>query len=108
MLLRMIYPSLLLSRLLVSFDRDVTDFKDYENQALRVFVCSPIFPLCWLGFPTIKFKRAGTTEFLDYSGDRSLESLIEYIVENSNNPLEFDDEESVEGVEEETVGHDEL
>lgn len=44
------------------------------------------------GFPTIKFKRAGTREFIDYTGDRSLEALIEFVTENSNNPLEFDDE----------------
>lgn len=70
------------------------------------------------GFPTIKFKRAGTRDFIDYTGDRSLEALIEFVTENSNNPLEFEDELNVteaavgdaEDVEEEDEAghHDEL
>jgi protein disulfide-isomerase A1 len=39
------------------------------------------------GFPTLKFKPAGTKEFLDYDGDRSLESLITFVEENSKNSL---------------------
>lgn len=34
------------------------------------------------GFPTIKFRAAGTDEWVDYNGDRSLESLVEFIEEN--------------------------
>ncbi|KAL1408883.1 protein disulfide-isomerase precursor [Vanrija albida] len=34
------------------------------------------------GFPTLKFRAAGTDEFIDYNGDRSLESLQEFIIEN--------------------------
>ncbi|TXT10660.1 hypothetical protein VHUM_02165 [Vanrija humicola] len=34
------------------------------------------------GFPTLKFRAAGSDEFIDYNGDRSLESLQEFIVEN--------------------------
>lgn len=34
------------------------------------------------GFPTIKFRAAGTAEWIDYAGDRSLESLIEFVEEN--------------------------
>lgn len=41
------------------------------------------------GFPTLKFKPAGSKEFLDFNGDRSLESLIEFIEENAKNNLEF-------------------
>lgn len=37
------------------------------------------------GFPTIKFKAAGSSEFVDYEGDRSLESFLEYIETNSVN-----------------------
>lgn len=37
------------------------------------------------GFPTIKFKKAGSKEFIDYEGDRSLESFIEFIEANSVN-----------------------
>ena len=40
------------------------------------------------GFPTLKFKKAGTSEFLDYDGDRTLESLIAFIEENAVNSLE--------------------
>lgn len=37
------------------------------------------------GFPTIKFKPAGSDVFLDYEGDRSIESFLEYIETNSKN-----------------------
>lgn len=39
------------------------------------------------GFPTIKFKPAGSDQFIDYSGDRSLESLIEFVEENAVSDL---------------------
>lgn len=39
------------------------------------------------GFPTLKFKAAGTREFIDYEGDRSLESLTSFIEEHAKNPL---------------------
>ena len=44
-------------------------------------------PFQLAGFPTLKFKPAGSREFLDYKGDRSVESLIEFIQANSNNNL---------------------
>lgn len=31
------------------------------------------------GFPTLKFKPAGSREFIDYNGDRSLDDLIGFI-----------------------------
>ncbi|CAE6506462.1 unnamed protein product [Rhizoctonia solani] len=37
------------------------------------------------GFPTIKFKPAGSKTFVDYEGDRSLESLVEFIQNNTKN-----------------------
>ena len=40
------------------------------------------------GFPTLKFKKAGTREFIDYEGDRSLENLIEFVEANAANPLD--------------------
>jgi len=40
------------------------------------------------GFPTIKFKPAGTREFIDYEGDRSIESLIEFVTKHAKNPLD--------------------
>jgi hypothetical protein len=39
------------------------------------------------GFPTIKFKAAGSSQFVDYEGDRSLESFLEYIETNSVNKV---------------------
>ncbi|PFH52764.1 hypothetical protein AMATHDRAFT_139013 [Amanita thiersii Skay4041] len=40
------------------------------------------------GFPTIKFKPAGTRDFVDYDGDRSLESLVAFVEEHAKNSLE--------------------
>lgn len=40
------------------------------------------------GFPTLKFKKAGTKEFIDYDGDRTLESFISFLEENAVNNLE--------------------
>lgn len=66
-------------------------------------------------FPTLKFKPAGTRDFVDYKGDRSLESLIEFIKANSNNPIEeaattekTSDVEAEEIVGGEAEAHDEL
>ena len=39
------------------------------------------------GFPTLKFKRAGSRDFIDYEGDRSYESLISFIEEHAKNSL---------------------
>lgn len=70
------------------------------------------------GFPTLKFKPAGSREFLDYDGDRSLESLIEFVESTAKNPIELKDtpepeEEAVESTTAESAptevhGHDEL
>jgi protein disulfide-isomerase A1 len=38
-------------------------------------------------FPTLKFKKAGSRELLDFDGDRSLESLIAFVTENAVNSL---------------------
>lgn len=37
------------------------------------------------GFPTIKFRAAGSSEFIDYEGDRSLESFIEFAETHGKN-----------------------
>ncbi|KAF8897574.1 protein disulfide isomerase [Infundibulicybe gibba] len=39
------------------------------------------------GFPTLKFKPAGSKEFVDYEGDRSLENLVAFVEENAKNSL---------------------
>ncbi|EGO01918.1 hypothetical protein SERLA73DRAFT_85940 [Serpula lacrymans var. lacrymans S7.3] len=48
----------------------------------------PSVPFRVSSFPTLKFKPAGSREFLDYNGDRSLESLIAYVEESAKNSLE--------------------
>jgi protein disulfide-isomerase A1 len=48
----------------------------------------PSAPFRVSGFPTLKFKPAGSKEFLDFDGERSLESLIAFVEENAKNPLE--------------------
>lgn len=71
------------------------------------------------GFPTLKFKPAGSDEFLDYNGDRSLESLTEFVESNrksaasntsaSDAAAEEDDDELPAATEEDDeVAHDEL
>jgi len=47
----------------------------------------PSLPFRISGFPTLKFKPAGSSEWLDYSGDRSLESLVSYVNESAKNSL---------------------
>lgn len=49
----------------------------------------PSAPFRVSGFPTIKFKPAGSREFVDYEGDRSLENMIEFIEANAKNSLEL-------------------
>jgi protein disulfide-isomerase A1 len=41
------------------------------------------------GFPTIKFKKAGTRDFIEYTGDRSLENFIAFVHENAKNSFEI-------------------
>jgi len=48
----------------------------------------PSVPFRVGGFPTLKFKPAGTEEWIDYDGDRSLESLIAFVDEHAKNSLE--------------------
>jgi protein disulfide-isomerase A1 len=49
----------------------------------------PSAPFSIAGFPTIKFKKAGTREFIDYEGDRSYESLVSFLEEHAVNSLEL-------------------
>lgn len=48
----------------------------------------PQAPFRVQGFPTLKFRPAGSAEFIDYNGDRSLESLIEFIEANKQSGAE--------------------
>ena len=47
----------------------------------------PSVPFRVASFPTLKFKPAGTNEWIDYDGDRSLESLIAFVDEHVEIPL---------------------
>ncbi|KAE9410566.1 protein disulfide isomerase [Gymnopus androsaceus JB14] len=47
----------------------------------------PSVPFRVSGFPTIKFKPAGSREFIDYEGDRSYDSLVAFVEENAKNSL---------------------
>lgn len=69
----------------------------------------PSAPFKVQGFPTLKFKPAGGVDFIDYNGDRSLESLIEF-VETNKKTGDVEDEEEEEEEEDDVVGveHDEL
>ena len=64
------------------------------------------------GFPTIKFKPAGSSEWLDYDGDRTLESFIEFIDANKTNDFAAEEpahsDQVVFGSSEQGSGHDEL
>jgi protein disulfide-isomerase A1 len=71
----------------------------------------PQAPFKVQGFPTLKFKPAGSLEFVDYNGDRSLESLIEFVETNKKSEAGAgagdEDEEEFEE-EDDVVEHDEL
>ncbi|KIK68097.1 hypothetical protein GYMLUDRAFT_191150 [Collybiopsis luxurians FD-317 M1] len=47
----------------------------------------PSVPFRIAGFPTLKFKPAGSKDFIDYEGDRSFESLVAFVEENAKNSL---------------------
>lgn len=64
-------------------------------------------------FPTLKFKPAGSRNFMEYEGDRSLESLIAFVEENAKNSLEVPkhSEQAPMGIKENSTTveiHDEL
>ncbi|KAK4699422.1 protein disulfide-isomerase A1, partial [Phenoliferia sp. Uapishka_3] len=40
------------------------------------------------GFPTIKFKAAGAEDWITYEGDRSFESLVEFLDANATNDID--------------------
>jgi protein disulfide-isomerase A1 len=57
-----------------------------ENELPSSVPFSVPFPIS--SFPILKFKPAGSRDFIDYEGDRSLESLIAFVEENAKNSLE--------------------
>ncbi|KAF9927668.1 protein disulfide-isomerase precursor [Mortierella antarctica] len=59
------------------------------------------------GFPTIKLRKAGTSEYVDYEGNRSKEDLVKFIQDNAVNKHEVKVEEE-KPVQAEEIEHDEL
>jgi protein disulfide-isomerase A1 len=49
----------------------------------------PSVPFRVGGFPTLKFKPAGSRDFIDYEGDRSFESLVSFLEEHAKNSLDL-------------------
>lgn len=69
----------------------------------------PQAPFRVQGFPTLKFRAAGSHDFIDYNGDRSLESLIEFVEQHKQSAgTVLEDAEDEEEWEDSAVAHDEL
>ncbi|KIR38827.1 protein disulfide-isomerase domain [Cryptococcus deuterogattii 99/473] len=66
----------------------------------------PSAPFRVQGFPTLKFRPAGSSEFIDYTGDRSLDSLVEFVETHRKSGADVAEEEWEE--EDEAPEHDEL
>lgn len=66
----------------------------------------PSAPFRVQGFPTLKFRPAGSSEFIDYTGDRSLDSLVEFVETHRKSDADVAEEEWEE--EDEAPEHDEL
>ncbi|KAI8456834.1 thioredoxin-like domain-containing protein [Phakopsora pachyrhizi] len=64
-----------------STDVVITKFDATENDI------PPTAEISVSGYPTLKFKAAGQKGFIDYEGDRSLDSLIAFVEEHSNNKV---------------------
>ncbi|KAG0198980.1 protein disulfide-isomerase precursor [Mortierella sp. GBA30] len=50
-------------------------------------------PFAVNGYPTIKFRKAGSTEYIDYNGERTKEAFVEFLTTNAVNKLEAKTEE---------------
>ncbi|KAI1300849.1 protein disulfide-isomerase precursor [Mortierella claussenii] len=59
------------------------------------------------GFPTIKFRKAGSSEYVDYNGNRAKEDFVEFLKENAVNKVDVKIEEQ-KPVAAEDIEHDEL
>jgi protein disulfide-isomerase A1 len=60
------------------------------------------------GFPTIKLFKANDNAVIDYSGDRTLDSFVEFLKENTVNTVSVSSESAEEEGDEEDHAHDEL
>src|SRR5258707_3868410 len=71
----MLFCSRLVSYCLCSAKMDVPENDLPRSVPFRVASC-----------PTLKMKLAGTNEWIDYEGDRSLESLVAFVDEHAKIP----------------------
>ncbi|KAF9426394.1 protein disulfide-isomerase precursor [Podila epigama] len=60
------------------------------------------------GFPTIKFRKAGSTEYIDYKGERTKEAFISFLNEHAVNKFDVKIPEEEKPVQAEDIEHDEL
>jgi len=62
------------------------------------------------GFPTIKLRKAGSTEFIDYNGERTKEGFVKFLGEEAVNKFEVNITETKPepAAEAEEIEHDEL
>ncbi|KAG0057446.1 protein disulfide-isomerase precursor [Gryganskiella cystojenkinii] len=61
------------------------------------------------GFPTIKFRKAGSSEYIDFEGQRDKESFVKFLNENAVNKHTVNVNETAEKpVAAEDIEHDEL
>ncbi|KAF9921651.1 Protein O-glucosyltransferase 2 [Linnemannia zychae] len=51
----------------------------------------PLVPFSLEGYPTIKFKKAGTKEYIDYKGGRSASAFVNFLRKNAVNKVEIAD-----------------
>lgn len=44
------------------------------------------------GYPTLKLIKANTNEVVDFTGDRTLEAMTDFIIKNGNNNVQLSKE----------------
>jgi protein disulfide-isomerase A1 len=60
------------------------------------------------GFPTIKFRKAGSSEYIDYEGQRTKEAFVEFLNANTSKKFQVDLTVENKPVAAEDIEHDEL
>ncbi|KAG0359088.1 protein disulfide-isomerase precursor [Podila minutissima] len=63
------------------------------------------------GFPTIKLRKAGSSEYIDYNGERTKDGFVEFLTKEAVNKFEVKVEKKeaeAEPVQAEDIEHDEL
>ncbi|KAG0221650.1 protein disulfide-isomerase precursor [Actinomortierella wolfii] len=66
------------------------------------------------GFPTIKFRKAGSKEYVDYMGERNVQAFVDFLKENASHKVEVtvpvveEKKEEEKPVTSDDIEHDEL